>query len=83
MTKKDALPSTGLAALQQRFLDQSRTAQTYYAVMHAARGFIGSDEGASAWMEEGLPAFEGKSPAKLVREGRSEELLAYMTSLKA
>ncbi|MGV3741248.1 MAG: antitoxin Xre/MbcA/ParS toxin-binding domain-containing protein [Burkholderiaceae bacterium] len=81
MTEKNIISSTELDALRQRFQNQSRKARTYYNVMHAARGMMGSDDAASAWMEKGLPAFDGKSPATLVSEGREEEVLAYIASL--
>jgi uncharacterized protein (DUF2384 family) len=82
MTEKKPISSTELEALSQRFQDHSRTAQAYYSVMHAARGITGSDAEASAWMEQAAPAFNGKSPAVLIREGRVEEVLAYIGSLK-
>jgi hypothetical protein len=72
----------GLDALRQRFESHSRKAQAYYAVMHEARDLAGNDNAASEWMEKALPAFDGKSPAALVNEGRSEEVLAYLGSLK-
>jgi uncharacterized protein (DUF2384 family) len=82
MTEDSRDLTKGLEALRQRFQQQSRKAQAYYAVMHKARDIAGSDDAASAWMEQGLPAFDGKTPAMLVGEGREEEVLAYIGSLK-
>lgn len=82
MTKDGQLSPQGLDALRERFQQQSRKAQAYYTVMHAARSFAGNDEAASAWMNEPLAAFDGKTPAQLVGDGRGEEVLAYIASLK-
>jgi uncharacterized protein (DUF2384 family) len=81
MTKEGQLSSEGIEALRTRFEDQSRKAQAYYTVMHAVREIAGSDDAASAWMEKPLPAFDGKTPALLVGEGRAEEVLGYIDSL--
>lgn len=78
MTKDAGLSSQGLDALRTRFQEQSRKAQAYYAIMHRVREFVGSDDAASAWMEEPLPKFDGKTPAQLVSEGRTEEVLGYI-----
>jgi uncharacterized protein (DUF2384 family) len=67
-----------LTALRARFEAQSRKAQTYYTVMHAVKGVLGSDEAASGWMEAPLAAFAGKTPAMLVAEGREKEVLAQI-----
>jgi uncharacterized protein (DUF2384 family) len=83
MNKDNALSSGSLEALQQRFQEQSRTAQAYYTIMHAMREVAGSDDAASAWMNTSLPAFSGKTPSELVKQGREEEVLAYVSSLKA
>jgi uncharacterized protein (DUF2384 family) len=72
----------GLAALRARFEQQSRKAQAYYTVMHAVRAVLVSDEAASTWMEAPLPALGGGSPAMLVNEGRVDELLAHVRTLK-
>lgn len=71
-----------LEELQRRFQEHSRIAQAYYSVMHHVRAITGSDEAASAWMETGLAAFGGKSPSMLLSEGRQEDLLAHIDSLK-
>lgn len=81
MTKDDHLSPQGIEALRARFQEQSRKAQAYYTVMHKVRGLAGSDDAASAWMNEALPAFEGKTPAELVSDGRVEEVLGYIDSL--
>ncbi|GIZ50315.1 MbcA/ParS/Xre antitoxin family protein [Noviherbaspirillum aridicola] len=81
MSKDDQPSPQGLGALQARFQEQSRKAQAYYAVMHRMRQLAGSDEAASAWMEQALPAFDGKTPAQMVSENRADELLNYIESL--
>lgn len=50
--------------------------------MHRMREVAGSDDAANAWMSVGLPAFSGKTPAELVNEGRGQEVLAHVASLK-
>jgi len=80
---EEKLNSDNLAALRARFEQQSRKAQTYYSVMHAVRVVLGSDDAASAWMEAPLAAFDGKTPAALVGEGRADDVLAHVRSLKA
>jgi uncharacterized protein (DUF2384 family) len=79
--KDEQLNQDGLAALRARFEQQSRKAQAYYTVMHAARAVAGGDDAASAWMEAPLPAFGGRTPAQLVDEGRADEVLAHVRSL--
>jgi uncharacterized protein (DUF2384 family) len=49
--------------------------------MHAVRGVAGSDDAANAWMNQPLAAFENKTPAQLVGEGRTEDVLAHVRSL--
>jgi uncharacterized protein (DUF2384 family) len=83
MTKDNSLVPEQLEALRQRFQAQSRKAQAYYTVMHTLRETTGSDDAASAWMEKPLNEFDGKTPATLVGEGRAEEVLAYIHSLKS
>lgn len=82
MTKDGQLSPQGIEALRTRFQEQSRKAQAYYTIMHKVRGVAGSDDAASAWMNEALPAFDGKTPAQLVSDGREEDVLAYIDSLK-
>jgi hypothetical protein len=77
----DQLTPDAFSALRARFKQQSDTAQVYYAVMHAVRPALGSDEAASAWMTAALPAFGGRTPAEIVAAGRHEELLAYIRTL--
>jgi uncharacterized protein (DUF2384 family) len=78
----EALNPGGLAALRARFEQQSRKAQAYYTVMHAVRAVLGSDDAASAWMEAPLAAFDDRTPAALVGEGRADDLLAHVRTLK-
>lgn len=82
MTKDGNLSPEGLEALRKRFQEQSRKAQAYYTVMHRIREIVGSDDAANAWMNAALPAFDGKTPAELVNEGREEAVLAFIGSLK-
>jgi uncharacterized protein (DUF2384 family) len=83
MGKDEQLNPDGLAALRARFEQQSRKAQAYYTVMHAVRAVLGNDDAASAWMEAPLAAFGNKAPAQLVNEGRVDEALAHVRTLKA
>lgn len=78
----DQLSPDAMAALRERFQQQSRKAQAYYNVMHAARAVLGSDEAADAWMNAPLPALGGKTPAQAVGEGREDEVLGYAQVLK-
>jgi len=82
MSKEEQLDPGGLDALRARFEQQSRKAQAYYTVMHAVRAVLGNDEAASAWMEAPQAAFDGGTPARLVAEGRIDEVLAHVGSLK-
>jgi uncharacterized protein (DUF2384 family) len=79
----EKLNPDGLAALRARFEQQSRKAQAYYTVMHAVRAVLGSDDAASAWMEAPLAALGGGTPAQLVGEGRADEVLAHVRTIKA
>jgi len=78
----EQLNQDGLAALRARFEQQSRKAQAYYTAMHAVRAVLGGDDAASAWMEAPLPSFGGSTPAQLVNEGRVDEVLAHVRTLK-
>lgn len=82
MSKDGNLSPGGLEALRARFQEQSRKAQAYYTIMHQVRNIVGNDDAANAWMNEALPAFEGKTPAELVSEGREEAVLAHISALK-
>ena len=84
MSKDDSLPvsADAFSALQARFQQQSRKAQAYYTVMHEAGTALGGDAAADAWMNAALPAFEGRTPAQLVGDGRADELLAPVRTLK-
>jgi len=81
MTKEGHLSPHGIEALRARFQAQSRKAQAYYTVMHRVRAFAGNDDAASAWMNEPLPALDGKTPAQLVSDGREHEVLDYIAAL--
>ena len=78
----DQLDPDAFAALQARVKQQSRKAQAYYTVMHEVRAIVGSDEAASAWMNEAQGALGGKSAADALGAGREDEVLAYVRSLK-
>ena len=78
MTKDGGLSSQGLDALRTRFQEQSRKAQAYYTIMHRVREIVGNDDAASAWMEEPLAKFDGRTPAQLVGDGRVEDVLGYI-----
>jgi hypothetical protein len=80
---EEQLNPDGLAALRARFEQQSRKAHAYYTVMHAVRAMLGTDEAASAWMEAPLADYKGSTPAQLVGEGRADEVLAHVRTLKA
>jgi uncharacterized protein (DUF2384 family) len=82
MDQDGPMTPDALAALRERFGQQSRKAQAYYAVMHEARQVLGSDDAASAWMEAPLAAFEGQTPAQLVAQGREQALLEHIRSMK-
>jgi uncharacterized protein (DUF2384 family) len=82
MSQDGPMTPEALAALRERFGQQSRKAQAYYAVMHEARQVLGNDDAASTWMEAPLPAFEGQTPAQLVAQGREQALLDHIRSMK-
>jgi uncharacterized protein (DUF2384 family) len=82
MTKDRHLSPQGIEALRTRFQEQSRKAQAYYTIMHRVRGVAGTDDAANAWMNEPLPPFDGKTPAQLVSDGREDDVLGYIDSLK-
>ena len=83
MTHDGQLTPGSLDALRNRFEEQSRKAQTYYTVMHAIRGILGNDDAANEWMNAPLPAFDGKTPAALVGDGRADAVLEHIRTLKA
>ena len=82
MNQDGPLTPDSLAGLRKRFEQQSRKAQAYYTVMHDIRAVVGNDEAASNWMEAPLAAFAGKTPAALVGDGRENDVLEYIGSLK-
>jgi hypothetical protein len=83
MSNDGQLNPDGLAALRARFEQQSRKAQAYYTAMHAVRAVLGNDDAASAWMEAPLAGFAGSTPAQLVNDGRVDEVLAHVRTMKA
>jgi uncharacterized protein (DUF2384 family) len=83
MSTNDKTQSDAMAALRARFEAQSRRAQAYYNVMHEARRIAGSDDAANDWMNAPLAAFEGKTPAQMVNEGREEQVLAHLRARKS
>jgi uncharacterized protein (DUF2384 family) len=83
MSNDGQLNPDGLAALRARFEQQSRKAQAYYTVMHAVRAVLGNDDAASAWMEAPLAELKGRTPAQLVNDGRVDEVLAHVRTMKA
>ena len=76
MTDPERPSLDNLSALQARFQQQSQKAQSYYAVMHEARGMLGSDDAADRWMNAPLAELGERSPAQLVNDGRIDEVLA-------
>ena len=80
MTDPDRLSPDSIAALQARFDGHSRKAQAYYAVMHEARKVLGNDDAADAWMKAPQQALGGRTPADLVADGRTDDVLASLRS---
>lgn len=78
----EELNPDAFAALRARFQDQSRRAQSYYAVMHEVRGVLGSDEAAGGWMEQPQPELDGRTPAQLVADGQEDRVLARVRALR-
>jgi len=76
MTDPERLSPDSIAALQARFDGHSRKAQAHYAVMHEVRKVLGSDEAADRWMTSPRAVLGGSTPAQLVGEGRTDEVLA-------
>lgn len=83
MDKDKQLNPDAFSALRARFEQQSRKAQAYYTVMHAVRPIAGGDDAADAWMNAPLAAFGDATPAQLVQQGRQDELLAHVATLKS
>jgi len=82
MDKDTPLNPDAFSALRARFEQQSRKAQAYYTVMHAVRPVAGSDEAADAWMNAPQAALGDATPAQLVEQGRHDEVLAHVATLK-
>ena len=83
MSDNQQVTPGAFAALQASFQAQSRKAQAYYTAMHAVRPLMGSDDAASAWMEQALPALGEMTPAAAIAAGREQDVLAYITTLPA
>lgn len=83
MSTDDKIQPDAMAALRARFEAQSRRAQAYYNVMHEARRTAGSDDAANEWMNAPLAAFEDKTPAQMVGEGREDAVLAHLRAQKS
>ena len=82
MTQDERPSLQAFEALRTRFQEQSRKAQAYYTIMHRMREIIGNDDAASVWMENPLPKFDGKTPAQLVSEGRTDEVHGYIDLIR-
>jgi uncharacterized protein (DUF2384 family) len=83
MTKDEQPTPDAFAALRARFQEQSRKAQIYYTVMHEVRSVVGTDDAASTWMNEPLRIFGDKTPAEVVSDGRENDVIDYIRSLKS
>ena len=84
MTDQDRLSPDAITALQSRFQDHSRKAQTHYAVMHEVRQVLGSIEAADRWMTMPLAELAelgDSTPAQLVAAGRTDDVLADRKSV--
>jgi uncharacterized protein (DUF2384 family) len=82
LSTDDQAKPDAMAALCARFEAQSRRAQAYYNVMHEAKRIAGSDDAANDWMNAPLAAFDGKTPAQMVNEGREEQVLSHLRAQK-
>lgn len=82
MTDPERLSPDAIAALQARFDGHSRKAQAYYNVMHEAREILGNDDAADAWMKAPQQALDGRTPAELVADGRTDEALDCLRAAK-
>ncbi len=83
MSDDKQITPANFAALQASFQAQSRKAQAYYTAMHAIQKVLGSDDAASAWMEQALPALGEMTPAAAIAAGCEQDVLAYITTLPA
>ena len=81
MTDSERLSPDNISALQARFQDHSRKAQTHYAVMHEVRQVLGSIDAADAWMTSPQPELGDSTPAQLVAAGRIEDVLARLRTM--
>jgi uncharacterized protein (DUF2384 family) len=81
MTDSERLSPDNISALQARFQDHSRKAQTHYAVMHEVRQVLGSIDAADAWMTTPQPELGDSTPAQLVAAGRIDAVLARLRTM--
>jgi len=81
MTDSERLSPDNISALQARFQDHSRKAQTHYAVMHEVRQVLGSIDAADAWMTTPQPELGDSTPAQLVAAGHIEDVLARLRTM--
>lgn len=83
MSDDKQVTPAAFAALQASFQAQSRKAQAYYTAMHAIKTVLGSDDAASAWMSQPLPALAGATPAHAIAAGRVQEVLTHIAAMRA
>jgi uncharacterized protein (DUF2384 family) len=81
MTDPERLSPDNISALQARFQDHSRKAQTHYAVMHEVRQVLGSIDAADVWMTTPQAALGDSTPAQLVAAGRIDDVLARLRTM--
>ena len=81
MTDSERLSPDNISALQARFQDHSRKAQTHYAVMHEVRQVLGSIDAADGWMTTPQPELGDSTPAQLVAAGRIDDVLARLRTM--
>jgi uncharacterized protein (DUF2384 family) len=81
MTNTNIFAPNAIAALQARFQDHSRKAQTHYAVMHEVRQVLGSIDAADAWMTTPQPELGDSTPAQLVAADRVDDVLACLRTM--
>jgi len=81
MTDSERLSPDNISALQARFQDHSRKAQTHYAVMHEVHQVLGSIDAADGWMTTPQPELGDSTPAQLVAAGRIDDVLARLRTM--
>lgn len=50
-------------------------------VLVAVEAISGDHDRAVAWLQEPLPAFDGKTALELIAEGRTDAVLRYLASI--